>query len=696
MIGGTGGSCLQLDLQMPAFSLSLYDHGFVRVAACTPRVRIADPAFNLQQTMALAKRASDAHCILAVFPELGLSGYSNEDLFFQDALLAAVSEALEAISEASRELCPMLVVGAPLRVEHRLLNCAVVIYRGQVLAISPKTYLPNYREFYEKRQFSSARDVLLPQIQLCGTDVPLGNDIVLQTPDVAGFGLHVEVCEDLWVPLSPSSYAALAGATLLVNLSASNATIGKSDYRQLLCASQSGRCVAAYVYSAAGFGESTTDLAWDGHALIYENSQLLAESSRFPTTPAMTIADIDLDRLMQERARLTSFNDNVRAHAAALRQLRRVWFPLEVPRAPVALERHINRFPFVPPDAHDLDDRCSDAFSIQVQGLAQRLLAADVHRIVLGLSGGLDSTHAALIATQAFDLLGWPRGDILGYTLPGFATSEQSLAHARQLMSALRISAAEIDIRPAAQRMLESIGHPAAHGEAVYDATFENVQAGERASTLFRLANRHAALVLGTSDLSETALGYTTYGIGDHMSHYAVNASVPKTLIQHLIRWVISRRSLEPAASRLLEEILAARFSPELVPQTDGQSQTAEATVGPYELQDFNLYHLSRYGYRPSKVLFLAHHAWSDASRGTWPSAIPQQQRREYDLATLRRWLEVFIVRFFQTSQFKRSALPNGPKIGSGGALSPRSDWRAPSDATAAVWLDELAQGSRR
>ena len=673
-------------------SWSLYDHGFVRVAACTPRVRIADPAFNLQQTLELAQRASDAGCVLAVFPELGLSGYTNEDLFFQDALLDGVRAAISSLVESSSALTPVLIVGAPLRVEHRLLNCALVIHRGRILAAIPKTYLPNYREFYEMRQFSSALDVLAPEVRLHHTDVPLGNDIVIAADNVPGFALHVEICEDLWVPVSPSAHAALGGATILINQSASNATIGKAAYRRLLCQSQSGRCVSAYLYAGAGYGESTTDLAWDGHALICENGELLVESDRFSMRSELIIADLDLDRLMQERTRLTSFSDNVRAHAEALRQLRQVSFSLDLPSEMVPLQRYVSRFPFVPAEPSALDERCAEAFSIQVQGLAQRLEATGIRRIVLGLSGGLDSTHAALIAAQTFDSLGWPRRDILGYTLPGFGTSDRSLAHARQLMSALGTSAAEIDIRPAAQRMLENIGHPAARGEALYDVTFENVQAGERASTLFRLANRHGAMVLGTSDLSEIALGYTTYGVGDHMSHYDVNASLPKTLIQHLIRWVIDSKRMDPAICALLHDILDARFSPELVPPGEGRIQTAEETVGPYELQDFNLYYLSRYGYRPSKVLFLAHHAWSDKSRGGWPAAIPQNQRREYDLKTLHQWLEVFILRFFQVSQFKRSALPNGPKIGSGGALSPRSDWRAPSDATATVWLDELAR----
>lgn len=671
---------------------SLYDHGLVRVAVCTPRVRIADPAFNLEQTLQLARKSAGVHCVLAVFPELGLSGYTNDDLFFQDALLDGVRDAVDALIEASAQLAPVLIVGAPLRVEHRLLNCALVIYRGRALAAIPKTYLPNYREFYEKRQFSSGLDVLAPTIRLHCADIPLGNDIVIGSDNVPGFALHVEICEDLWVPLSPSTHAALGGATILVNLSASNATIGKAGYRRMLCASQSGRCVAAYLYSGAGFGESTTDLAWDGHALIYENAEMLAESARFATQSGLITADVDLDRLMQERARLTSFNDNVRVHAESLRRLRRVAVSLELPRSAVPLQRHISRFPFVPHEPGELDERCREAYSIQVQGLAQRLHATDVRRIVLGLSGGLDSTHAALITVQAFDSLGWPRRDVLGYTLPGFGTSETSLVHARQLMNVLGISAAEIDIRPAAQRMLENIGHAAARGEELYDVTFENVQAGERTSTLFRLANQHGAMVLGTSDLSEIALGYTTYGVGDHMSHYNVNASVPKTLIQHLVRWVIDGKRMDAAACTLLQNILNARFSPELVPLSTAATQTAEATIGPYEIQDFNLYYLVRFGYRPSKVLFLAHHAWSDRSQGTWPESIPQHQRNEYDLQSLRHWLEVFIVRFFQTSQFKRSALPNGPKIGSGGALSPRSDWRAPSDATATVWLQELAR----
>jgi NAD+ synthase (glutamine-hydrolysing) len=449
--------------------------------------------------------------------------------------------------------------------------------------------------------------------------------------------------------------------------------------------------VAACLYSGAGPGESTTDLAWDGHCLIYENGERLAESTRFPLEPGLITADLDLDHLRQERMRLTSFGDNALAHADAIGSFRRIEFEVGVPQGRIALERRVERFPYVPSDPARRDERCAEVYDIQVAGLMKRLAATGLEKVVIGISGGLDSTQAALVAVRAFDRLGLPRRNVLGYTLPGFGTSRHTFDSAQALMRALGISAGEIDIRDASQLMLERIGHPAAKGRKAYDVTFENVQAGERTSHLFRLANLHGGLVLGTGDLSELALGFTTYGVGDHMSHYNVNASVPKTLIQHLIRWLIDTRQFDAATLAVLERIVATRISPELVPGSGELPEHAsEAVVGPYELQDFNLYYLSRFGYRPSKVAFLAYAAWGDREAGAWPDTVPESARREYDLATIRHWLEVFLRRFFQGSQFKRSAMPNGPKVGSGGSLSPRSDWRAPSDSPATVWLEEL------
>jgi len=680
---------------------SIYRHGFVRVAVATPRVEVASPNYNVAQTLELARRAAGERAVLAVFPELGLSAYSNEDLFQQDALLDASLAALGELVGASRDLPLAIVAGAPLRADDRLFNCGLVIYRGRILGAVPKAYLPNYREFYEKRHFAPAAQALSTSIRLLGQEVPFGNQLLFAAHNVPGFVLNLEICEDLWVPLPPSTLAALAGATVIANLSASDITVGKADYRRLLCASQSAKCVAAYLYSAAGPGESTTDLAWDGHALVYENGERLAESTRFPLEPGLITADVDLDHLRQERSRLTSFGDCAQAHAARLRDFRRIEFELEVPRTRAALRRRIERFPYVPSDPAKRDERCAEVYDIQVEGLMKRLAATRLDKVVIGISGGLDSTQAALVAVRAFDRLGLPRRNILGYTLPGFGTSRHTFDSAHALMKALGISAEEIDIRPSAELMLRHIGHPAAEGKDVYDVTYENVQAGERTSHLFRLANLRGALVLGTGDLSELALGFTTYGVGDHMSHYNVNASVPKTLIQHLIRWLIATKQFEEPTIAVLDRIVNTRISPELVPGSGEEPEhSSEAVVGPYELQDFNLYYLSRFGYRPSKVAFLAHAAWGDRSLGAWPDTVPASERREYDLATIRHWLEVFLKRFFQDSQFKRSAMPNGPKVGSGGSLSPRSDWRAPSDSPATVWLEELranlATGPRR
>ncbi|MGO9202956.1 MAG: NAD(+) synthase [Limisphaerales bacterium] len=679
---------------------SIYAHGFIRAAVCIPSLRVADPQFNLERTLELARQASGAQAVVALFPELGLSAYSDEDLFHQDALLEAAKAAVARLVKESEELAPVLIVGAPLRFDAKLFNCAVILYRGRVLGLAPKTYLPNYREFYEKRQFTSARDALSREVLFLGKPVPFGNDLVFDAVNVEGFKLHVEVCEDVWSPIPPSTWAALAGATVLANLSASNIVIGKADYRRTLCASQSGKCIAAYLYSAAGLGESTTDLAWDGHALIYENGDLLAEAERFADREQMITADIDLERLGQDRMRMTSFQDSLAESRERVQAVRRLPFELRLPDGEVHLRRKIGRFPYVPSNPVERDQRCFEAYNIQVHGLLKRLSHTGIQRVVLGVSGGLDSTQALIVAAKAMDRLGLPRQNILAYTMPGFATSDLTRTNARQLMRALGVSAAEIDIRPACLQMFRDIGHPFARGEPVYDVTFENVQAGERTSHLFRLANLHQALVLGTGDLSELALGWMTYGVGDQMSHYNVNVSVSKTLIQYLIRWVISSAQFDAATNATLQAILDTEISPELVPHGDGGStrpaqKTAE-TLGPYDLQDFNLYYATRYGFRPSKIAFLAWQAWGDKNRGDWPDLLPADKRLAYDLPTIGKWLEVFLLRFFQLSQFKRSAIPNGPKVGSGGSLSPRGDWRAPSDAEANVWLEELRQNVPR
>jgi len=682
---------------LPEF-LDPYAHGFARVAVAVPRNRVADPEFNASETVALYREASTQGAVVVAFPELGLSAYTCDDLFHQAALLDACEAALATVVAASKQVGALAIVGLPLRVDHRLYNCAVAVSGGRILAVWPKTYLPNYGEFYEARQFSAADSALSTEIDLCGQRVAFGTDVIVQARQLPLLKLHGEICEDVWVPIPPSSYAALAGATVLVNLSASNITIGKSEYRHRLVSLHSARCLAAYLYSSAGIGESTTDLAWDGQALIYESGEMLAESERFSNQSHMIMSDVDLGRLSRERMRQNSFGVSVQRHKQALAGWRTVDFDCIAPRAmpSPALLRNVERFPYVPADARHRDERCMEVFNIQVQSLVQRLEAAGIRKLVIGVSGGLDSTHALLVCAQAMDRLSLPRANILGFTMPGFATSDRTRAQAHRLMEAIGCTAREIDIRPSCHQMLEDLGHPFADGVPQYDITFENVQAGERTSHLFRLANFHGAIVVGTGDLSELALGWCTYGVGDHMSHYNVNASVPKTLIKHLVRWVAQNGQIGPAGSAVLQAILDTEVSPELVPheavspeEAAQPGQKTEDFVGPYELQDFHLYYTLRYGFKPSKVAFLAYTAWHDREKGRWPDEL-QTERNAYSLAQIRKHLGTFLYRFFKTSQFKRSCVPNAPKVGSGGSLSPRGDWRAPSDSEAAVWLADL------
>ena len=648
---------------------SIYRHGFARVATCTTPCRLADPASNAETALGIARHAHETGVALVVFSELMLSGYAIEDLLLQDALLDAVEHAAATLLERTRELMPVLLVGAPLRHAGRVFNTALVIHRGRLLGVVPKIHLPNYREFYEQRQMASGNG-MGGEITLAGQTAPFGGDLLFEAEDVPGFVAHVEICEDVWVPIPPSAEGALAGATVLANLSASPITIGKAETRRMLCQSQSARCLAAYLYSASGAGESTTDLAWDGQVAIFENGVSLAEGGRFGEGEQIAVADVDLDLLRQERMRMGTFDDNRRR--AGAREFRRVRFRLEPPDVDLGLRRRLERFPFVPADPARLAQDCYEAYNIQVAGLVQRLRATGIKRAVIGVSGGLDSTQALIVTARTMDLLGLPRSNILAYTMPGFATSEHTKGNAWRLMESLGVSAKELDIRPAAEQMLKQMEHPFGRGEPVYDVTFENVQAGMRTDFLFRLANQHDGLVIGTGDLSELALGWCTYGVGDQMSHYNVNAGVPKTLIQHLIRWVITEKLFDEEVSRTLASILATEISPELVPVVAGETpQSTEAKVGPYELQDFNLFHVLRYGFRPSKIAFLALHAWEDAAAGAWPPGFPEDRRREYGIEPIRHWLDVFLRRFFGFSQFKRSAMPNGPKVSAGGSLSP-------------------------
>jgi NAD+ synthase (glutamine-hydrolysing) len=647
---------------------NLYRHGFARMAVATPLVRVGDPRYNLDATLELMREAARERAVLAVFPELGLSAYTCDDLFHQQALVDSAEDALAELLRKTKTLPLAALVGLPVAIDGLLYNCAALVCQGRLAGVVPKIYLPNYREFYEGRQFTPGDTARCKDLRLAGQTAPFGADLVFRFPELRGFVLHVEICEDLWVPTPPSSFAALAGATVIANLSASNVVVGKEGYRHQLVGNQSARCLAAYLYSAAGLGESTTDLAWDGHALIYENGTLVGESRRFADAPQLAIADVDLERLLADRMRQNTFG------AAAVRNADRVFRTVEValpvPTGKLLLERRIERLPYVPSDPRTRDARCEEVYRIQVQGLVTRMRATGTRRLVIGVSGGLDSTQALIVCARAMDELKLPRANILAYTMPGFATSTRTKSQAWQLMRAVGATAEEIDIRPACLQMLKDIGHAFAKGKKVYDITFENVQAGERTSHLFRLANFHGGMVVGTGDLSELALGWATYGVGDHMSHYNVNASVPKTLIQFLIAWVAESGEFGADVKRALHRVLETEISPELVPGR----QSSEASVGPYELQDFHLYYILRFGYSPAKVAFLAWHAW----------------RGKYKLPAIRKWLGVFLKRFFQ-NQFKRSAIPNAPKVGSGGSLSPRGDWRAPSDASASAWLASLA-----
>ncbi|QAY76664.1 NAD(+) synthase [Sphingosinicella sp. BN140058] len=673
---------------------ALHRHGFVRTAAASPTGSAGDVSFNIDQTIALARDADARGCDLVVFPELNISSYAVDDLLLQEAFLDAVEAGVARICADTAALAPILVLGAPLRRNGRLYNCAVIVSRGEILGVVPKSFLPNYREYYEKRWFVSGVGLEGLSIAVAGRNVPFGTDLLFEAEDLPDFIFHVEICEDYWAPQPPSTHGALAGALILCNLSASNITIGKADERKLLCASQASRCCAAYVYAASGPGESTIDLAWDGQSAIYELGELLAESNRFDMEPELCVADVDVQRLRLERMRMPTFNDNAVAAGHPEKRVRRIRFAHRPSFEDVGFQRLLRRFPYVPNRIEQLDQDCYEAFNIQVQGLAKRFTTTSGKHLVIGVSGGLDSTHALIVAAKMCDYLKLPRSTILGFTMPGFATGDTTKSNAWALMKALGIVGEEIDIRPAAMQMLTDMGHPFARGEtgeAVYDITFENVQAGLRTDYLFRLANQRSGFVVGTGDLSEVALGWSTYGVGDQMSHYGVNAGVPKTLIQYLVRWAIKTGQFDEDTNRILDAILMTKISPELIPAgEDEEMQSTEDKIGPYELHDFFLFHILRSGQAPSKVAFLAWQAWGDVERGLWPVGYPEQLKRSYDLATIRKWLEVFLFRFFQISQFKRTAIPNSPKVSAGGSLSPRGDWRAPADGTAKPWLDEL------
>ncbi len=660
------------------------DHGFLRVAAASPRLRVADCVFNVAQMLPLLEQAQHESVAVLVFPELGLTGYTCADLFHHPTLQRGAVAGLERLCQATSTLyAGLAVAGLPLVVDDQLFNCAAVLHRGHVLGLVPKSYLPNYKEFYEGRWFAPAANARSRDVRLGEEVVPFGTGQLFTAAGVEGLTLGVEICEDLWVPIPPSSTQALAGATVLVNLSASNEVIGKAAYRRQLVVNQSGRCIAAYVYASCGGGESTTDVVFGGHCLIAENGILLAESKRFGRQATLLTADIDLERLRTDRLRTNSFGD-AQLYPGLARAFTRTAFQLDGVTLPAELRRPIDAHPFVPKQSAELHERCEEIFQTQVAGLAKRLEHIGKPPVAIGVSGGLDSTLALLVACKTFDLLDAARDRIRAWTMPGFGTSGRTLKNARALMQHLGVTTREVDIRALCLQEWNALGHrpfgmdlAGLSMEQVTemlnrlppdrrdDLVFENVQARMRTSLLM-----NTGFVIGTGDVSESALGWCTYN-GDHMSMYNPNVSIPKTLVKFLVEWA-ARNEFSGAAQQTLLDIVDTLISPELLPAgADGHDlQATENSIGPYELHDFFLFHFLRYGAPPEKILFLAEHA---------------RFNRTYGTEELRRWLEVFVRRFF-ANQFKRSCLPDGPKVGSI-SLSPRGDWRMPSDAEAALWL---------
>ncbi|MCL2736093.1 MAG: NAD(+) synthase [Propionibacteriaceae bacterium] len=667
---------------------NVYAQGFARVAARVVPVHLARPDKNAQAIIEDLRALEDTGVAVVAYPELSVTGCSCGDLFLQDVLLDASDAAVGSIVEASRDLRPVIIVGAPVRDADRLYNCAVVVHRGRILGIVPTSYLLGHRQSFLNRWFSPAAPEAPHPVRVGPWEAPLGAAQIFHAEDVEGLRIHVEIGDDAWAPIAPSTRAAMAGATVCVTISASPTAIGTADERAGAIRSASARCHAAHVFTSSGPGESSTDQWWDGQTFVYECGDLLGTSERFPTAASGTMVDVDLRRITAARRRRGGVDADPLAQASA--PFASTGFRLDPPSSDLGLRREVDRFPFVPSDPDRLARDCHEAFTIQVQALARRLEATGNPNPVIGVSGGLDSTHALLVCAKAMDLLGRPRSDILAFTLPGFATSEGTRTSAEALMDAVGATAEVHDIRPMATQMLQDLGHPFASGEPVYDVTFENVQAGVRTDFLFRVANQRHGLVVGTGDLSELALGWCTFGVGDHMAHYGVNAGVPKTLIQHLVRWVASQALFSDDVTTVLETIVDQEISPELVPPADGKTlQSTESIIGPYALHDFFLYHIFRFGEKPSRIAFLAWHAWRGPSSQAVMWRRGDDPRVSYGLGTIRGWLEAFLTRFF-SSQFKRSTLPDGPRVHDGGTLSPRGDWKMPSDAHATTWLKEL------
>jgi len=637
-------------------------YGFVRVGAAVPLLKVGDCTYNMEQTELLMQDAADKGVQMLCFPEMGITGYTCGDLFHQKILIEQAEAALQVLLERTSALSMLTLVGMPVRVQNRLMNTAVAFQNGRILAIIPKTWLPNYGEFYEKRWFSSSREVQAREATLCGQTVPFGTDILLQNGDAC---IGVEICEDLWMPVPPSSFHALHGANLLFNLSASNELIAKNDYRKQLVAQQSTRCIASYIYASCGFGESTTDNVYAGNAEIVENGSLLAEAERFTLVNQLIMADVDVEKLNGDRLRHTGFTADF-LHEREENEYRILPFALSELYSEM-IDRPFDKHPFVP-SGPELDKRCQELFAIQVQGLAKRMMHTGSQHAVIGISGGLDSTLALLVAVKTFDKLGISRNNIEGITMPGFGTTNRTYQNAVSLINSLGVHFREISIRKAVEQHFEDIGHDGVQ----LDITYENSQARERTQILMDIANQVNGLVIGTGDLSELALGWATYN-GDHMSMYGVNVGVPKTLVRFIVKWV-SENQMDAATVLVLADVVDTPVSPELLPATaDGQiSQKTEDLVGPYELHDFFLYQVLRFGFQPRKIRWMANRAFEGV----------------YEEAVIEKWLRVFYRRFF-AQQFKRSCLPDGPKVGSV-SLSPRGDWRMPSDAVVRLWLEDL------
>lgn len=639
--------------------------GFVKVAAAIPAVRVADCKFNAQHTEAQIMIADGKGVQIVIFPELNLTGYSCGDLFSHQLLLEQAEMALMQVINNTRQLDIISIVGLPVMVNSTLANCAVVFQRGKILGVVPKTYLPNYKEFYEQRWFASSltyKDI--SSVRLCGQTVPFGKDLLFETSDTC-FG--IEICEDVWAPVPPSSELVLKGAEIIFNMSADTENIAKHQYLRSLLAQQSARCLAGYVFSSCGFGESTTDVVFAGNALIYENGTLLAEAERFSFDEQLVVSEIDVERLRGERLVNTTFAASVRAYGAD--GVQRIQTEMVNSRN-LSLTRYVDPHPFVPAGGKQLDERCEEIFSIQVAGLAKRLVHTNCKTVVVGISGGLDSTLALLVCVKTFDKLGLPRKGIVGITMPGFGTTDRTYNNALTLMSSLQVTTKEISIKDACIQHFKDIEHDM----SIHDVTYENGQARERTQILMDYANKIGGLVIGTGDLSELALGWATYN-GDHMSMYGVNASIPKTLVRYLVNWV-AQTGVDVISRNTLLDIIDTPISPELIPADENGNikQKTEDLVGPYEQHDFFLYYFLRFGMRPAKIYYLAEIAFKGM----------------YDSTTIKKWLTNFCRRFFN-QQFKRSCLPDGPKVGSV-SLSPRGDWRMPSDASSALWLKECEE----